>query len=195
MTGPRDWDRELADIDRLIEKMPAKPPVEQPAGAPRAPGAPPTRPGTMLPGPGAGPGRRAARGQVLGTWLVVLMVVALGAFLPFWPYVNECGRGLFGYLGAVAVVVLGAVWCAGLTWRNRRPVAHLLSIVALLWGLALAAERILPRIGYAADSATWMCPAAPVAQASQSQPSQPSPSQPSQSQPSQPQPSSSPVTP
>ena len=162
MTGPRDWDRELADIDKLIEKMPAKAPAAQPApaGAPRSAGEPATRPGAMLPGGSPAPGRRAARGQVIGTWILVLLVVALGAFLPFWPYVNDCGRGLFGYLGAVGVVVLGGLWAAGLTWRTRRPVAHLLAIAALIWGLALAAHSVLPRIGYAANAESWSCPAA-----------------------------------
>ena len=179
MTGPRDWDRELADIDKLIQKMPAKAPSDQPApvGAPRAAGEPPTRPGTMLPGAGAGPGRRAARGQVLGTWLFVLLVAGLGVFLLFWPYVNDCGRGLFGYLGAVGVVVLGAVWAAVLTWRHRRPAAHLLAIATLIWGLGLAAERVLPRIGYAANPASWTCQAS----AAQPQAAQPSPAQSGQS--------------
>ena len=189
MTGPRDWDRELADIDKIIEKLPAKAPAAQPApaGAPRTAGEPPTRPGTMLPGGGPAPGRRAARGQVIGTWILVLLVVALGAFLPFWPYVNDCGTGLFGYLGAVGVVVLGGMWAAGLTWRTRRPFGHVLAIAALIWGLALLAQVVLPRIGYAANSASWTCPAEPA------QPSQPSAQQ--QPQPSGQQPQPSPATP
>ena len=171
MTGPRDWDRELADIDRLIEKMPARAPGDPPApaGAPRSPGAPATRPGAMLPEPSSGAARRAARGQVIGTWVLLLLVAALGAFLPVWPYVNDCGTGLMGYLGAVGAVVLGALWAAVLTWRHRRPVGHVLAVATLLWGLGLAAERVLPRIGYAAESAEWICraPAPP--------PQQPSP--------------------
>ena len=34
---------------------------------------------------------------------------------------------------------------------------HLLSLVLFYWGLVLAAEQVLPRIGYADDPAAWLC--------------------------------------
>lgn len=159
MTERRDWDKELADIDRLIEKMPARRPGEAAVPAGRTEGAPQPagRPGAP---PAAGaphPVGRPPRGRVFGLWAVLLLVLALGGLLLFWPYRNACGTGLLGYLAAVAVVVLGALWTAVRTWRLHRPVAHLLAILALMWGLALAAERVLPRVGYAAESADWTC--------------------------------------
>ncbi|HEU5170940.1 MAG TPA: hypothetical protein VFU46_10395, partial [Gemmatimonadales bacterium] len=63
MTGPRDWDKELAEIDRAIERTPAQPT----APAPRSGGGP-----AALPVP-AGGGR---------TWARLLPVLALAAALP-----------------------------------------------------------------------------------------------------------------
>jgi hypothetical protein len=36
--------------------------------------------------------------------------------------------------------------------------AHLLSQLLVIWGLVLAAAVVLPRVGYAKDAATWLCP-------------------------------------
>jgi hypothetical protein len=39
----------------------------------------------------------------------------------------------------------------------RNGLTHLVSFVLFYWGLVLAAEQVLPRIGYAADPAAWLC--------------------------------------
>lgn len=159
---PRDWDKELADIDRLLEKMPAQTSgAPAPAPAPARGGAPAAPAGrAALPAGAPSAQARPPRGQVAGTWLLVLLVAAVAGFLPFWPYINDCGADLFGYLGLVGAVVLGALWALRLTWRTRRGFAHFIALATLVFGLALAAERVLPRIGYAADAATWTCPSA-----------------------------------
>ncbi|MGH7631602.1 MAG: hypothetical protein ACREOF_19880 [Gemmatimonadales bacterium] len=128
MTGPRDWDKELAAIDRAIERTPAA-----------AAGAPVAAPG----------GRRV--------WLRLLPVLALAAALPFWPYQRTCGLGLALYLGAVAMLVGAGVWAAASAWRHRRPTAHVLALLAIGWGAALAAREALPRVGYARSAAVWTC--------------------------------------
>ena len=40
---------------------------------------------------------------------------------------------------------------------NQNAIAHLVSLIALFWGIVLAAEQILPRVGYAASEAVWRC--------------------------------------
>jgi hypothetical protein len=74
-----------------------------------------------------------------------------------WPYPHACGWALLGYLGAVAAVLLAGAWIAFASWRMRSGVTHLLSLVLFYWGLVLAAEQVLPRIGYAADPGAWLC--------------------------------------
>jgi hypothetical protein len=41
----------------------------------------------------------------------------------------------------------------------RGGAPHVLSLILVFWGIVLAAEQVLPRIGYAAERATWRCPA------------------------------------
>jgi hypothetical protein len=159
MTGgqpPRDWDKELAQIDKLIAaggagagagagaQIPAAPAAGA-AAAPRAARAPAVREGA--------PGRRG----VLFTWLRLLLGLALGVAITQWPYVRGCGIPLFGYLVAVAGVIVAGLWSAVSSWRSRSALAHVLSIALFCWGGVLAAREILPRIGYAKTTASWFC--------------------------------------
>jgi hypothetical protein len=103
----------------------------------------------------SGPTRSVAadpRWNVAALWGRLILAVALGAAMTLWPYPHTCGWALLGYLGAVAAVLL-----AGACWRMRHGVTHLLSLVLFYWGLVLAAEQVLPRIGYAADPGAWLC--------------------------------------
>jgi len=58
-------------------------------------------------------------------------------------------------------VTIGGAWSAIWSWRHRASVAHILSLALMLWGGALAAREVLPRVGYAipteAHPAVWMC--------------------------------------
>lgn len=140
----RDWDRELSKIDKQLESLSD----EQlfPTSKATAP---------------------EARTQVLvqrertSSWPALMrlaLVTALGVGILFWPYAARCGAGLFAYLGAVLVIVVGGIWSAVWTWRHRTARAHALSLMLVLWGIVLAAVEILPRVGYAVTFKPWMCP-------------------------------------
>ncbi|MBA3318231.1 MAG: hypothetical protein H0T50_09120 [Gemmatimonadales bacterium] len=138
---PRNWDKELADIDRVIEKVPA------PAAVP-----------AKLPPPGSPP---VAKGSVAMTWFWAVLALLLAVALPLWPYGKECGLQLFFYLGAAALALLAGAAGAVSSWATRRGLAHLLSLLALLWAGVMGAREVLPRAGYAVQAKPWLCPATP----------------------------------
>jgi hypothetical protein len=138
---PRNWDRELADIDRVIEKGPG------PAGTP-----------VRLPPPGAPP---VATRAVAMTWFWVVLALLLAVALPLWPYGKECGLQFFFYLGAATLALLAGAAGAVSSWAARRGLAHLLSLLVVVWAGAMGAREVLPRAGYAAQSKPWLCPATP----------------------------------
>lgn len=143
----RDWDRELAKIDRLIAEQNAAPaPV-------RARDAPPRDAATTAAGPKAPSDARAR----IGAWARVGLGLVLGAAMTQWPYGRDCGVPLFLYLAGVVVVCVAGVWSAVASWRRRLPIAHAVAIAVMVWGLALAAAAVLPRLGYAGGSASWLC--------------------------------------
>ena len=89
----------------------------------------------------------------------------MGVALTQWPYASACGFSLMGYLAAILTVIHVAGWVFIATWFHRMGFAHLLALVLGFWGVVLAAEQVLPRIGYAEEEATWMCTAEEVAPA------------------------------
>lgn len=148
--GPRDWDKELADIDKLIEKGPA------PA---QVPGKSPSRQVAKSPGAPSEGGRLANfRYSTTMTWVRLILAALVGVGMTQWPYTHGCGMPLYGYLAAVGGVVIASFWSMVSSWKSRSSLAHGLSIVLLFWGFALAAREVLPRIGYARQAATWECP-------------------------------------
>ena len=90
-------------------------------------------------------------------WTSLGLGVALGVAMPFWPYPKACAWWLLFYLFAVAMVVVAGVWAARLTWVTRLGVAHMLALGVVFWGITLAADETLPRIGYAKTEAVWFC--------------------------------------
>lgn len=148
---PRDWDKELADIDKVIAKMPSQ-------GAAPASSAPAAVPAGRPAAPAAGGGRLA----LFTTWLRVALGVALAVGITQWPYASACGLNLMVYLGAIGVVIVAGLWSSVSSWRRRLGLAHTLSLLVLLWGLLLAAREVLPRVGYAKHVRTWSCPAGAV---------------------------------
>jgi len=151
-----------SEIDALLKKLPgAEPDLVGGTAAPARPvaGAAP-RPGAATPPrprPAAGGAPPDPRTQ-LAVWSRVALGVVLGVALTQWPYRNDCGWRLLGYAAAVSVMLLVAGWCAITTWRHRSAIAHVVSLVMGFWGIVLAAEVLLPRIGYASEDATWRCP-------------------------------------
>ena len=150
MTAPRDWDKELAEIDKLM----AQPsPPQLPAKAGTAPAAPRPSAGAA---PVAGP-PAVSRKTVFAMWLKVLLAALAGVAMTQWPWSHACGVGMFLYLGASGVIALSGVTGALGSWKRRMGAAHVVSVLVMLWGLGLAAAVVLPRIGYAKEAATWFC--------------------------------------
>ncbi|HEY2805850.1 MAG TPA: hypothetical protein VGI92_08330 [Gemmatimonadales bacterium] len=157
--GPRDWDKELADIDKLIAAgpaVPATPPVKQ--GSRQAAGVARSEPAEPQSG-----GRLARlRYHSAFTWIRLVLAGLLGVGMTQWPYTHGCGMPLYGYLGAVGVVIVASFWSMVSSWKSRSALAHTLSIVLLFWGAALGAREVLPRTGYAKHPAVWTCTTEPV---------------------------------
>jgi hypothetical protein len=147
---PRDWDRELAQVDRAIAKQ--QPPATAPAVGPA--GHPPV-------------GRRF----VALTWFWSGLAVLLAVALLLWPYEKNCGIRLIFFLGAAGLTVLAGLLGALAAWAHRRGLAHLLSLLVITWAAALIMREILPRTGYAKEAREWTCPAPPPAPTPAPQPS------------------------
>lgn len=141
----RDWDKELAEIDKVMARSPAP---SGPAPLPAAPGQAPR----ALAAPAGG------RKAVLWTWLEVILGGLLAAGMTQWPYANGCGISLFLYLGAAGLVVIAGLGGALSSWRRRMGLAHTLALLVMLSGLVLVAHEVLPRVGYARQALTWLCP-------------------------------------
>ena len=143
-----DWDQELKKIDKQLESLSDEELLS--AGKAKTPAA------------------KAKAEAVqrdtssLGVFARLVLAVALGVGMLFWPYAARCGVGLFAYLGATAAVAGAGIWTAVWTWRHRSGRAHFLSLLLIAWGLVLGAIEVLPRVGYAKPSAShpavWMCP-------------------------------------
>jgi len=143
----RDWDRELAEVDRLLNQLPTHQ-AEQAAAAAKRPPATPS----------AAASRGPSSGGWLGTWARVGLGLLIGIGMTQWPYTHGCGIRLFIYLGGVFTVIVAGVWSGLSSWKRQLGVAHVLSQGLVIWGLVLAAREVLPRIGYAQEVATWFCP-------------------------------------
>ena len=141
----RDWDKELAAIDKVMASAPAQLPAKGGAAAPAPRGAPPAA--TVV-------GRKAA----FFTWVRVLLAVLVAGAMTQWPYRYDCGLNLFLYLGAVGGVVAAGLWSGITSWQRRMGMAHTIALLVTLWGLGLAAAQVLPRVGYARIAAHWWCP-------------------------------------
>ncbi len=154
----RDWDKEMAEVDRLLQKLPDAEPALGAGAAPTV-----RKPAVVVGGAGAaGAAARAAEGGRLGTWARVGLGLLIGIGMTQWPYTHGCGLQLLFYsLGVVAVIAAGT-WSSLSSWKRRLGVAHLLSQGLIIWGLVLAAREVLPRVGYAKTAASWLCHGAPV---------------------------------
>ena len=147
MADARDWEKEMAKIDRQLESVSDE---------------------ALLPAKSAGSPTAKAQAvavqkatSTFGVFLRLGLAVALGVAMLFWPYVNRCGIGLAAYLGATVVVAAAGVWSAVWTWRHRAGRGHVLALLLILWGVVLAAQEILPRTAYGRPDAThpavWAC--------------------------------------
>jgi len=164
VTGPpRDWDKEMAEIDKLIAKQPDS--GKRMAGSGGVEGDPATRASLSairnpLPAPQRAAAPPVARGgrEALFTWVKVLLGVGVATAVGVaWPYAHVCGVPLYGYLAAAGGVVLVGLWGVVASWRNRMTLAHTLALLATLAGAALAGKVVLDRSGYPKVPSTWRC--------------------------------------
>jgi hypothetical protein len=163
MTGPRDWDKEMAEIDKLMaaDRTPAAPvPAAQAPATPVRRDAAPT-----APAPSAAPRPASAaapsvtrRRDAIAVWLLALLGVLGAVALWYWPYNTACGVWLYGYLIGVAAVAGCGLITMRSAWAHRQGFAHTVGFLTFLAGLAFATVEVLPRIGYAAETRTWTCP-------------------------------------
>jgi hypothetical protein len=151
-------------VDRLLRKLNATNPAPDPPaltnGASHGSGFRPPGPDAK-PGPNANlPGRGPATSRDLGP-IAVWARVGLGVVVPLaltqWPYARACDGGLLIYLLAVGIVLVTGFWGAMASWRGRLAAAHVIALITILWGLALAAHEIIPRTGYITSSTRWRC--------------------------------------
>ena len=143
----KDWEVELKKIDKQLESisdealLPAK---NAPTPAARAVAV-----------------EKQAGTSTLGVMLRLILALALGIGILFWPYGTRCGLPLFGYLASAGLITVAGVWSAIWTWRHRSGRGHLVALLLTLWGALVAANEVLPRIGYARPSeahpAVWLC--------------------------------------
>ena len=140
----REVDRLLAQLASSGSPAPVRNPWSSPGGPRRTPRAS-SRP-------------THSRAEIIGLWARVALGALLGALVTQWPYPRGFGIPLAGYLGAVAAVLVAGTWIAAVSWQRRSAATHVVAFLLLLWGIALAAERVLPRVGYAAERASWTCP-------------------------------------
>src|SRR6059036_562542 len=90
-------------------------------------------------------------------WACVALGVLLGLALPQWPYARACGWWLLLYLTAIGTVVVAGMWGARVSWKSRIGLAHVVAVGTIIWGLALVAHEVLPRVGYAKTRLAWRC--------------------------------------
>jgi hypothetical protein len=149
----RQWDKEMAQVDRLLAKLPT-----YQSGKPQLGGDP------TLKHSASGGHVTGARGggTAAGMWLKVGLGLALAVGVTTWPYTYVCGLKLFFYLTAAVTVVIAGGWAGRASWRRRAGLAHVLALGVLIWGLGLAATVVLPRMGYFRGDALWFCPEPPV---------------------------------
>jgi hypothetical protein len=142
-----DWDKEMKKIDRQLESISDDALI--------------STSGAKAPAEKAKVAEVQRTTTTFGVFARLMLAVVLGLAMLFWPYSARCGPGLFAFLFASGMVVVGGVWSAVWTWRHRSAQAHILSLLLVVWGLVLAGLEILPRTGYATPTtqhpATWMC--------------------------------------
>jgi hypothetical protein len=154
----RDWDKEMADVDRLLKKLP----LADPTLGRRSGGEPTVRKPAVAAGSGwSGGGAPSARERI-GTWAKVALgvLVGIGIAPGVWPYSHGCGLRLIFYLLGVTTVIAAGLWASMSSWKRRLGFAHVVSQVLIVWGILLMTREILPRVG-AGAATLWLCPDVP----------------------------------
>jgi len=157
----RDWDKELAKVDKQLASLSDEALLGNATPAPVAKGGREPARAPMRSAPPESPTSAPKGTSSFGVYARLTLAVTVAAAMMIWPYPSKCGVGLIGYLAAIGVVVAGGLWSSVWTWRHRAARAHTVSLLVLTWGLVLGAIEVLPRIGYAKPDAnhpaTWVC--------------------------------------
>ena len=156
----RDWDKEMAEVDRLLKKLPNADPTLGRGGG----GEPTLRRQAVSAPPGAVTGTGALYGAAgrVGTWVKVGLGVLIGIGIApgVWPYSHGCGLRVMFYLLGVTTVIAAGVWASVSSWRRRLGFAHVISQMLIIWGVLLMTREVLPRVGVK-PQAPWLCPDVP----------------------------------
>jgi hypothetical protein len=152
-----DFDRQMAEIDRIMAQGGAAKPPAAPAKAGGSPAPAPTA--AAAPRASAPPASGGGKLAVVATWFRLVLAGALLAAIAVWPFANYCGRGLMLYLGAIGLLVITSLWALAASWTHRRGLAHVLGLCTLGGALYFGAAEVLPRTGYAKETRTWLCEA------------------------------------
>ena len=88
-----------------------------------------------------------AQWEGLTARMFVALAVAQSLAMPFWPYRTNSSWSLGFYLSAVALLIVTGIWGSKLTWDARLARSHSISILTIIWGLALIAGVLLPKMG------------------------------------------------
>lgn len=158
MEKERDWDKEMAEVDRLLKRLPSAEPT-------LGRGAEPTVRNPAVPGRAGATAEtmfRSSAREWLGTWAKVGLgvLVGIGVTPGVWPYSHGCGLRLIFYLIGVTTVIAAGVWVGLSSWKRRLGFAHVVSQVLIVWGTLLLTREVLPRVGARAE-ALWLCPDVP----------------------------------
>ena len=162
----RNWEAELAKIDKQLASVSDERLLADSKPVPTGKGAAPA----ALAAPKSAAPVRAVAPSAAGTrpwlaWVKVTIAVAAAAGLMVWPWPARCGLPLWEFTAATGGVALLGLWSAIGTWRHRLGLAHVASLLVIVWGMLLGAREILPRVGYAVPTADrtagWSCDALP----------------------------------
>ena len=156
----RDWDKEMADVDRLLKRLPgADPTLGRASGGEPTVRKPAAAPGSQWSGGAAPPSAR----ERVGTWAKVALgvLVGIGIAPGVWPYSHGCGLRLIFYLLGATTVIAAGLWASLASWKRRLGFAHVVSQILIVWGILLVTREVLPRVGARAE-ALWLCPDVPL---------------------------------
>ena len=154
----RDWDKEMAEVDRLLKKLPAADPtLGRASGGERT-----VRKPAAVPGGWSSGAVPTARDRI-GTWAKVALgvLVGIGITPGVWPYTHGCGLRLMFYLLGVTTVIAAGLWASISSWKRRLGFAHVVAQILIVWGILLMTREVLPRVGERA-AALWLCPDVPL---------------------------------
>ena len=124
-----DWDKEMKKIDRQLESISDDALI--------------STSGAKAPAEKAKVVEVQRTTTTFGVFARLMLAVVLGLAMLFWPYSARCGPGLFAFLFASGMVVVGGVWSAVWTWRHRSAQAHILSLLLVVWGLVLDRKGVV----------------------------------------------------